>query len=159
MRLIIREAIKSDFINIKAMVIEVHKLHVENRPDVYLDIDKPLDERDFYELVNSNYRKVFVVEDTITRELLAYSIVRIILNDNSKILVHKKVVFIDEFCVKSNFRRQGIGKMLFNYIVKYSEKEGASSLQLAVWEFNREAIIFYDSLGMMTSNRKMELIL
>ena len=35
--------------------------------------------------------------------------------------------------------------------------EGASSLQLSVWEFNQDAINFYEAVGMSMRNRKMEL--
>lgn len=31
--------------------------------------------------------------------------------------------------------------------------EGASSLQLVVWEFNKDAIDFYKKIGMSTRNR------
>lgn len=34
---------------------------------------------------------------------------------------------------------------------------GAQSLQLTVWEFNKDALAFYTSLGMHTRNRRLEL--
>ena len=47
--------------------------------------------------------------------------------------------------------------MLFNYIVEYSKAVSASSLQLVVWEFNKDAMEFYEAMGMSTRYRKMEL--
>jgi Acetyltransferase (GNAT) family. len=47
--------------------------------------------------------------------------------------------------------------MLFKHIVDYAKKSGADVLELTVWEFNSDAIKFYESLGMTTKNRRMEL--
>lgn len=51
MNLHVREAIITDYIEINNLVKEVHNLHVENRPDVYVNTDTPLIKEDFYELL------------------------------------------------------------------------------------------------------------
>ncbi len=65
--------------------------------------------------------------------------------------------YIDDFCVKASKQKNGIGRLLFDYVVSYAKSEGALSLQLIVWEFNKDAIKFYESLGMTVRNRRMEL--
>ncbi|WHE06010.1 GNAT family N-acetyltransferase [Thermoanaerobacterium thermosaccharolyticum] len=65
--------------------------------------------------------------------------------------------YIDDLCVSSTHRRKGVGRMLFKYIVDYAKKLGTDTLELTVWEFNSDAIKFYDGLGMTTRNRRMEL--
>lgn len=157
MNLKIREAIKNDYINISNLVKEVHNLHVENRPDIYLDNDNPLMKDRFEGLLNSDNVKLFVVEDVYNNKLVAYSIVQIMLPKNILLLVQSKFAHIDDFCVKSENQKTGIGKMLFNYIVDYAKSQGASSLQLMVSEFNTNAIKFYETLGMSTRSRRMEL--
>lgn len=74
-----------------------------------------------------------------------------------QILIPSKFAYIDDFCVKSIYQKKGIGRLLFNHVVDYAKTEGASSIQLTVWEFNENAIKFYESLGMSTRNRRMEL--
>lgn len=157
MNLKIREAIENDYIDISNLVREVHKLHVKNRPDIYLDVDNPMMKDRFEDLLNSNNTKLFVVEDIYNNELIAYSIVQIMHQRNIHLLVPTKFVYIDSFCVKSNHQKTGIGKLLFNHIVHYSKSESASSIQLNVYEFNKNAIEFYETLGMSIRNRKMEL--
>ena len=157
MNLKIREGIAKDYIDIRNLVIEVHNLHVKNRPDVYLDVDNPFEKERFEDLLNDNTSKLFVVEDVDSGELVAYSIVQIMTSRNISILKPSKFAYIDDFCVKSTYQKNGIGKLLFNYTVDYAKKEGASSLQLIVWEFNESAIKFYEALGMSTRNRRMEL--
>ena len=43
MNLKIREGTANDYIDIKNLYKEVHNLHVKNRPDVFLDVDNPLE--------------------------------------------------------------------------------------------------------------------
>ncbi|WP_346870612.1 GNAT family N-acetyltransferase [Clostridium sp. UBA5119] len=156
MNLHVREAIISDYIEINNLVKEVHNLHVENRPDVYMNTDTPLTKEDFYELLSTSDTKVFVVED-INKELVAYSIVKIMAHRSIQILRTMTVAYIDDFCVKASKQKNGIGRLLFDYVVSYAKSEGALSLQLIVWEFNKDAIKFYESLGMSVRNRRMEL--
>lgn len=155
----IREAISNDYNAICKLTIEVHNLHVINRPDVFADVNNPLLKEHFIGLINTKNTKVFVVENIDNRELVAYSIVRIMETQSIPILIQKRFAFLDEFCVKSNYKKNGIGRLLFQYIVDYAKAEGASSLQLGVWEFNEDAFDFYKKMGMSTRNRKMELSL
>lgn len=157
MDLKIREAIKNDYIDVGNLAKEVHSLHVKNRPDIYLEVDNPLLKDRFEDLLNSNTTKIFVAEDINNKELIAYSVVQIMQQRNIHLLLPSKFVYIDDFCVKSNSQMSGIGKLLFNHIVDYAKSEGVSSIQLTVSEFNKNAIKFYESLGMSTRNRKMEL--
>jgi len=157
MNLKIRDAIANDYISIRNLVVEVHNLHVKNRPDIYLKVDNPFLKEQFEDLLNSNNTKLFLVEDTDSKELVAYSIVQIMTPRNIQILIPSKFAYIDDFCVKSTHQKNGIGRLLFKYIVAYAKTEGALSIQLTVWEFNKHAIKFYELLGMSTMNRRMEL--
>lgn len=152
----IREAIGSDYLKVNDLVKEVHQLHVSHRPDVFLAVDCPLEEVYFHELIECNETTLFVVEDT-NHELIAYSIVKLITSHSLSILIPSKIAFIDDFCVKSSHQKQGIGRGLFEHVQNHAKAEGATTLQLAVWEFNQDAITFYEALGMITRNRRMEL--
>lgn len=156
MNIKIREALFNDYKSISTLVKEVHSLHVKNRPDVYVDVENPFTEERFKEILNDDKGKIFVVEDS-NNEIIAYSIVEIMTTRNIPILKERKFVYIDDLCVSSNHRRKGIGRMLFKYIVDYAKKLGYDTLELTVWEFNSDAIKFYESLGMTTKNRRMEL--
>jgi len=157
MNLKIREAMSNDYNQICNLNIEVHNLHVKNRPDVYVDINNPLSKENFDDLLNTDNTKIFVVENLDNTELAGYSVVKIMDMQSISILVQNKFAFIDNFCVRSDYKRNGIGKLLFEYAVGYAKSEGATSLQLGVWEFNEDAINFYEKMGMSTRNRRMEL--
>lgn len=157
MNLKIREAVANDYFEINNLVVEVHNLHVQNRPDVYVCVDTPLMREDFDDLLSAKDTKLFVVEDTTNKELLAYSIVKITSQRSIQIFNPSKFAYIDDFCVKSSYQKNGIGRLLFEYVIDYAKTEGALSIQLVVWEFNKDAIKFYEALGMSTRNRRMEL--
>lgn len=155
MNLKIREATNNDYGEVYNLTLEVYTLHLKGRPDVYLEIDNPLTKEYFNDLLNSNTSKIFVVENVDDKKLSAYSILQIMTTKNP-IFIPKTFIYIDDFCVSSNFKRTGIGKMMFNYIVDYAKSKKADSLQLNVWEFNKAAIKFYEAMGMSTRNRRME---
>lgn len=156
-KLAVREAVSNDYFDISNLAIEVHNLHVKNRSDVYMDINNPLLNEHFDDLLNSDNTKLLVVENTDNKELVAYSIVKSMTTQSIPILVPRIFIFIDDFCVKSNYKKNGIGRLLFQHIVDYAKAEEASSLQLSVWQFNEDAIKFYETMGMSTRNRRMEL--
>lgn len=155
MNLKIREANINDYTEIYNLVLEVYKLHLKGRPDVYLEIDNPLTREYFNDLLNSNASKIFVAQNLDNKKLAAYSILQVMTTKNP-ILIPKTFVYIDDFCVSLNYKRTGIGKMMFNYIVDYAKSKKYDSLQLNVWEFNKAAIKFYEAMGMSTRNRRME---
>lgn len=153
----IREAIISDYNDIRELVIEIHNLHVKNRPDIYQNVDNPFEYERFIELLNTYNSKLFIVEDIANKKIIAYSIVQIINRINIRLLVPSKYIYIDDFCVKASRHKRGVGKKLFNYIMDYARLEKVASIQLTVSEFNKAAISFYENIGMTTRNRKMEL--
>ncbi len=54
----------------------------------------------------------------------------------------------EDLVVDKDFRRRGIAKRLFAFMEEEARKRGAKRLDLMVWEFNREALKFYESFGM-----------
>lgn len=156
MELKIREANIDDYIGVKSLVFQVYKLHLENRPDVYVKIDNPLEKQKFSEILDDENVKVFVVENVENNEIIAYSIVKI-MNPLNPILVQNSFAYIDDFCVTKNYKRNGIGKLLFKHVINFAKEKEVSSIRLNVWEFNEDAFEFYKKMGMSTRNRIMEL--
>lgn len=157
MNLIAREAVANDYAEINKLVLEVHNLHVKNRPDIYINTDTPLMREHFDDLLGTKDTKVFVIEDSEHKELAAYSIIKITTPRNALIFAPARIAYIDDFCVKSRYKKKGVGRFLFQHIAAYAKAEEASALHLTVWEFNIDAIKFYEAMGMNTMNRRMEI--
>ena len=150
----VREGLIEDFEKLKPVHKEVHDLHTKGRPDKYNPTPNTLD-KDYYKgLVDSKESRVFVIEHK--GEIIAFTFLRKNETPDREILVKKEYVFMEDFGVTETFRENGLGKLLFNRALEFTKEIGAKSLELGVWEFNKTAIMFYESMGMKTQARKME---
>jgi ribosomal protein S18 acetylase RimI-like enzyme len=71
----------------------------------------------------------------------------------------RKVLFINSLCVAQAQRKKGIGKRLMKYVFDFGSSLKVDSIELGVSEKNPYAIEFYESIGMTTKSRKMEIVL
>lgn len=154
MSLKIRECCYEDYEAVAYLVMQVHRLHLKNRPDVYCHVEEPMEKERFKAVIDGE-DKLFVAE--WDGKIAAYAIVRMMETLSLSMIKHKKYAYIDDFCVDANMKRKGIGKSLFEHIMEYAKTQKAESIQLSVWEFNKDALGFYEALGMKTRNRRMEL--
>lgn len=135
----IRNLTIKDYEAIKNIISELHKMHVENRPDFYLENECPITLKEYKSLLK-NEEKVgisFVVNNKIAGICFVTIKNRI-----------EKSVYIDDIFVLSEYRRQGIATKLFEQIKEISKDIGAKRIDLTVWQFNKSAFEFYKSLGM-----------
>lgn len=153
----VREAKMEDYDRINCLAKEVHSLHIINRPDIYQDADKPIDYNYFEILIDNSNAKIYLLENDVDKDLIGYIILEEIETHRRSILRERKIVFINDLCVKEEYKGMGIGRLLFEKAVSYGREIGVDSLELGVWEFNEDAIKFYESMGMSTKDRRMEI--
>ena len=150
---IIRKANKEDFKQIHELVMQVHKIHVENRNDIYKDID-PLDINTFEEeILNEN--NIYLVAE-YNKEIIGICFAEFKNVLNNKIMKDQKIIHISDICVKKENQKKGIGKKLYNEILNLAKKSGIDSIELMVWGFNNNAINFYKSIGMKIKSIRFE---
>lgn len=147
-----REATKNDYDTVHYIQKQVHEIHTKERPDHYKMADITLDKDYFNNLIDRDNTKVFVLE---AYRPVAYSILTIHPPKERHILIPKKVVYMDDFGVDEKVRGKGVGKRFFEQIVEFAKEIEADSLELAVWEFNEQAINFYESMHLETKVRRM----
>ena len=152
-----RIATYHDYSAIVRLLLEVHNLHHNHRPDVYAEVDIPLTQEHYLAMLEQEHLQIFVIEESCSHEIIGYGSVKFLSLSSLSLLVPTHIAYIDDFCIASQFKRQGAGKFLFNTIAQYAKEMGAQSLQLTVWEFNKDALAFYSSPGMHTRNRRLEL--
>ncbi|MEF9951098.1 MAG: GNAT family N-acetyltransferase [Clostridium sp.] len=157
MNFIVRDSNINDYNDVLSLAREVHQLHVNNRPDIYISEEIPLPLNKYKEMLDNKETLLFVIEDVTTKQVVAYSLIQLVETKNLFLLKPSKFVLIETLCVKSTSQKSGLGRMLFNYIINYAKSINISSIQLTVSGFNSNAIKFYESCGMNTRNRKMEL--
>ena len=152
-RIIIRKAKISDFQGIHNLIMQVHKLHVNERNDIYKDVD-PMDFEEFRtELSNSN--NIYLIAE-LENEILGICFSQIKEISNNKIMKNRKILHIENICVDENHQKKGIGKKLYKQIVQLAKEKNIDNIELMVWGFNENAIKFYKNLGMNIKNLKFE---
>jgi diamine N-acetyltransferase len=148
----IREATRNDYDVVHQIQRQVHEIHTKERPDHYKMADTTLDKEYFNNLIEGDNTKVFLLEED---QPIAYTILTIKQTKERPILIPKKVVYMDDFGVDRKYRGKGLGKQFFAKIVEFAKSIEADSLELSVWEFNEDAIKFYESMRLETKMRRM----
>ncbi len=149
----IREMKLEDYEEVKELFYEVHNLHLENRPDIYID-GNPLPLKYFEELLNDkeNLNYAYILDNKVVGILTA----DIKTTMDNYIIKARKICFIESLGVKENYQHQGIGRKLYEYLKNEVKSKNIDAIELNVWGFNENAIRFYESLGMNIKNIKYE---
>ena len=154
MGILLRDFKPGDFESINILMNQVHKLHLENRPDVYVEIDSPLSENDFNNIVQDQNSIAILAEDN--DEILGFCIVTIRQPSKNPVLVPRKIAYMEDLCVRQDYQKKGLGKQLYTEVLNRSKSFGVDSLELMVWSFNEGAIEFYKNMGMAPKSYIME---
>ena len=154
----IRKARKDDLNGIEKLLVQVNNLHVELRPDIFVANAVKYDEEKFDALISSDKTSVFVAVDD-EGKVIGHLFCSI--RDYKQVAVYKdfKTLFIDDLCVAESAHRQGIGKSLFDFALKYARQNGCYDITLNVWSGNDSALAFYGKMGMFPKETQMEYIL
>ena len=93
----IKDLTIKDYEAVKNIISELHKMHVENRPDFYLENECPITLKEYKSLLKKEKISIaFVVNNKIAGICLATIKNRI-----------EKSIYIDDIFVLSEYRRQG----------------------------------------------------
>jgi GNAT superfamily N-acetyltransferase len=134
---------------------QIFKLHAESRSD-WIDKSKIGLNTEYYENIIEKPDKgiVFVAEEN--NKIIGHCTIVICNIKNHIFMKDMKNIIIEDFCIDKEHQKKGIGKKLFDEAVNYGRKIEANILELDVWEFNKNAVEFYEHLGMKTKLRRME---
>ncbi len=150
----IREMNLNDYEDVRILVRQIHELHLSNRPDIYNDgesFPKECFEKVLSDVNNLNY--VYVENKKIVGVLNA----TLQHTNPLPIIKPRTYYFIENIVVDKNHRRKGIAKKLFHYLTLKAKENNIDSIELNVWAFNKDAIKFYESMGMNIKNIRMEI--
>ena len=154
-----REATIDDYKALCDLTNSLDQLHRENLPGVFQKFEGPVREQEYIqELLNSENVRLFIAEKD--SRVLGY--IHIAVKDAPSIPVMKprRYGIIDSIVVDEAYRNQGVGRKLVERAEKWAQEKGATSIELNVYEFNREARVFYSRVGyssiMMRMSKQIE---
>ena len=151
----IRRIQKEDRKQIILLLEQVSRLHIERRADIFKTKTYEVFDKYALEIISNKEKITFVAEQD--NKILGIIILKIKEVKNHINLKDSKTLWVDELCVNKENRGEGIGKQLINKAKEIAKELKCIRLELNCWEMNKEAIAFYEKLGMQTQRRIMEL--
>ena len=121
----IRKATADDINKTAEIYKELHEHHIQIRPDFYRGPDIEFYRKQLAEQLDY----VFVVEKGGV--IQGYAMVYVDVRDDC-IHIARKRCYVDQFAVKEEFRRQGVGNKLMQFIREYALQNDCTVIELGV---------------------------
>lgn len=153
----IRFARETELEDINRLRKQVFDLHAAGKPDVFKS-DFSGELRDYIRTIWSDPEQRIVVAE-YDGALAGFAVLHHIVKPENPFMRERSFLDIDEFCVDEDFRRCGVASEMIRFIRDWAKQEGFCRLELNMWEFNREALAFYEAAGFTTYRRYMEIFL
>lgn len=154
----IRRAQIKDIPAIIKLLSEVLELHAAIRPDIFKPGTTKYTNDELAKLIKDDQKPIYVAVND-EDEVLGYVFTQLQEQPFSTNMVQFKSLFIDDLCVDSATRSQGVGRALLDFVKEEGKRLGCYEITLNVWAGNDSAIRFYEKNGLKTKETTMEYIL
>ena len=144
--MLIRKIKINDYESVQKLHQQSYLLHLEARPDIYLEHANPFNFEYFVEQLNNKNTINLVYEED--KEILALLLANYKKPSKAPFIRKRKIIFIDCLVVDENHKGMGIGRRMMEYLENIARKKKVESIELNVYNFNKDAKKFYRALGM-----------
>ena len=152
--MIIRNAKINDINQIIPLMLQVSEMHYSERKDIFKEKNIEQIKSELKERFENNESILVVEENKKIIGVLIYKIKEIKKHINLK---DRNVLWIDELVVDEKNRGNGTGKVLFKEVMKIAKIKKCNFVELNCWNFNENAIKFYEKCEMKTQRNIMEI--
>ena len=154
MEISIRNAEKSDIPRLGELLLQVHRVHSEGRPDIFRRGSRKYTDGELLEILEDPSCPIYValIENRVVGYLFAQ--VEDVKDDRS--LEDRRSFYIDDLCVDECMRGCGIGEALYRYALVAAKELSAYHVTLNVWSLNPSAMRFYEKMGLVPMKVTME---
>ena len=153
--MIIRFAKENELVRVNELRKQVNDLHVEGKPEVFkAGFNDEL--RDYIYNIWDDPEQEIVVAD-LDGTICGFAVLHHIVKPATPFMYERDFIDIDEFCVDKDYRRQGVASEMITFIRNYAKEKGFNRIELNMWEFNQDALAFYEAVGFKTYRRYMEM--
>jgi ribosomal protein S18 acetylase RimI-like enzyme len=154
MELTIREATAADYADICDIFEEADALHRDHLPHIFQKPPGPVREQEYIlGLLADENAGLFLAQ--LGSQVVG--LVCVLAREAPAVptFVPRRYATVDSLVVKQSFRRRGIGRALMERAQAWAQAKGLDNIELHVWDFNQEAIAFYEQLGYENLSRRM----
>lgn len=148
----IRKAEIADTNAVAEIFAQLHNKHIEIRGDFFNNISDEDFLNETRSLIEGDCDLIVCEEDSVIK---GYALVNYVVQNNFFLNVPERC-FVDQLAVKDEFRRQGIGAKLMEYISEQARERGCVSVELDVWYENYDAVDFYATLDFRPRKLRLE---
>ena len=153
----IRFATAKDVQGILSLLKQVGQVHYQGRPDIFRTNAQKYGASQVLAMLDAPKTPIFVAVEE--EKVLGYGFCIIKEYDHDPVIADHTELYIDDLCVDETCRGKGIGKALYNAILKYAKLRKCYNVTLNVWSCNDSAMKFYESLGLKPQKVGLETIL
>lgn len=133
---------KEELKKVNKLAKQVHELHVNWRPDLYLNVEEVITKEEFEERIQA--KEIFVAK--IQDKIVGY-ITFNIKEKNNPAMRYRKQLQIEAICVDEENRGKGVGTELLEKTKEFGKENGCTDMYLTVNQENKNAIKVYEKFG------------
>lgn len=132
---------------------ELNDLHVESLNNIFKDNIEIGIYNDTINAIENKTRDVFALIENDS--VCAVATVHYEISKETFDKYSKKTYYIDELMVSTKHQKSGFGRQMIDYLKQDAYKKGYENISLDVWNFNKNAIDFYEKIGFIPLNTIM----
>ena len=118
--MIIRRAKREDINQIINLLSQVLKVHVELRPDVFVNDTTKYRVDELKEMVEDDNNPIYVIGED--KEVYGYAFCQIRSSKVPHLFKRNKTFYIDDFCIDEKMRRKHLGQTLFEFLKEEAKR-------------------------------------
>ena len=153
----VRRARENELERVNELRMQVNALHVAGKPEVFKP-GFPEELRNYIYAIHKDPEQ-FITVAVKDGTICGFAVLHHINRPENPFMKERDFLDIDEFCVDEAFRRQGIASEMIAFIREFAKEKGFHRIELNMWEFNQEALAFYEASGFQTFRRYMEMFI
>lgn len=153
----VRRARENELERVNELRMQVNALHVAGKPEVFKP-GFPEELRNYIYAIHKDPEQFIVVAEK-DGTICGFAVLHHINRPENPFMKERDFLDIDEFCVDEAFRRQGIASEMIAFIREFAKEKGFHRIELNMWEFNQDALAFYEAAGFQTFRRYMEMFI
>ena len=153
----VRWARENELERVNELRMQVNALHVAGKPEVFKP-GFPEKLRNYIYAIHKDPEQ-FIAVAVKDGTICGFAVLHHINRPENPFMKERDFLDIDEFCVDEAFRRQGIASEMIDFIREFAKEKGFHRIELNMWEFNQDALAFYEAAGFQTFRRYMEMFI
>lgn len=150
----VRAAKDSDLSGIRNLLFQVNQIHADGRPDLFKSGGIKYTDEELLSIFQDPRRPVLVALDR--EQVLGYAFCIFEETAETTSLRPVRTLYLDDLCINESRRGEGLGRRLYDEVIRLAEAAGCDRITLHAWNFNQKAFRFYEKLGMTPLVTTME---